>query len=166
MSGKPVPIEERFWKHVRVASESECWPWTGFKAPYGHGRVSVNRKMDNAHRVSWRLAFGEIPDGKHVLHNCHNPSCVNPGHLRLGTHRENMDDRNALGRWNSPMAKRTECKNGHAFVDGSFRQYRNARICRTCKRDVARERYRKANPGLRIRGPYNVLAKFAANEPR
>lgn len=97
-TGKWAPFADRFW--AKVNKTDCCWLWTGstYKGsqPYGTiGTGGKHGKVVKAHRASWLIHFGPIPDGLHVLHNCpdgDNPSCVNPGHLWLGTHDENMKD--------------------------------------------------------------------------
>lgn len=84
---------ERFWRKVRVSQEAECWEWQAGRLPTGYGTFSLNSKVAYAHRVSWELAHGEIPAGMHICHTCDNPSCVNPGHLFLGTASDNAQDR-------------------------------------------------------------------------
>ena len=64
--------------------------WVHSREPGTHGYPMIG--MQCLHRISWVLHNGAIPDGLWVLHNCNNKLCVNPGHLRLGTHIENMDD--------------------------------------------------------------------------
>ena len=91
-----VPVELRFWPKVEV-SEEGCWPWTGAVNEDGYGLVWDGRAVQ-AHRVAWRLTFGPIPEGIHVLHHCDNPPCQRPDHLFLGTHKMNMEDRQAKGR--------------------------------------------------------------------
>ena len=76
-----------------------CWPWTGKVARDGYGRVARGGKQVIAHRLSWSVANGApVPDGMFVLHSCHNRLCVNPNHLRVGTHDDNMVDMVAAGR--------------------------------------------------------------------
>lgn len=91
--------EERFWKYVHKTDT--CWLWTAHKNRKGYGGFGVNGRSGEAHRFSWVLHFGPIPDGLCVLHNCpggDNPSCVRPDHLFLGTKADNCRDRHAKGR--------------------------------------------------------------------
>ncbi|HEY1309296.1 MAG TPA: HNH endonuclease signature motif containing protein [Vicinamibacterales bacterium] len=92
---------ERFWAKVDRREPEECWLRSGA----AHGQMGYAafkptgwRVPMGAHRYSWLLHFGEIPAGSYVLHICHNPRCVNPGHLYLGTHAENMRDMVVSGR--------------------------------------------------------------------
>ena len=93
-------LRDRFFKLAGVQAEG-CWAWQGCKHPQGYGLI---RNMPQylaprlAHRVSWELHFGPIPDGMLVLHHCDNPACTNPQHLFLGSHQDNSDDMVAKGR--------------------------------------------------------------------
>ena len=82
-----------FWS--RVQKSASCWTWNGCKTHDGYGRYDSKTK---AHRASWMLEHGSIPAGMHVLHKCDNRSCVRPSHLFLGSHQENMKDRDIKGR--------------------------------------------------------------------
>lgn len=73
----------------------ECWEWSKARTSEGYGKVGP---YGLAHRTAYEQAYGPIPDGMCVMHVCDNPPCVNPAHLRLGTHQENMADRDAKGR--------------------------------------------------------------------
>jgi len=83
--------DDRFWK--RVEKTDFCWEYMGSRNPCGYGWVTRNHKQMNAQRWAWILIHGPIPHGMHVLHTCDNPACVNPDHLYLGSHQDNMLDR-------------------------------------------------------------------------
>ena len=104
---KGTPIE-RFMKFVNKTEK--CWLWTGarFRAYNGdYGAFSLAGRPQRAHRVAYLLFKGEIPKRLHVLHECDNPSCVNPKHLFLGTHQDNMTDCINKGRMPQVNRKRS-----------------------------------------------------------
>lgn len=82
---------DRFNAKITV-DKTGCWLWTACLNGAGYGRIRVNRKTLKAHRVSYELHKGPIPDGLFVCHSCDVPSCVNPDHLWLGTSQDNVDD--------------------------------------------------------------------------
>lgn len=108
-AGSPVRTwstdRERF--DVKVDKASDCWTWTADTNPHGYGRLRWEGAAQLAHRVSWQLHVGPIPDGLCVLHRCDNPPCVNPAHLFLGTHADNSEDMRRKGRSHKPHGERS-----------------------------------------------------------
>lgn len=103
---KPGKIE-RFWNKVEIIPFHPCWEWTGAKVrPNGHGILKFGNKKWLAHRLSYSIHKGKIPDGLFICHKCDNPPCVNPYHLYAGTNQDNMNDKKARGRSGSLKKER------------------------------------------------------------
>ena len=141
------PIEDRFWE--KVSKEDGCWNWVGSTQGFGYGYLhtgdKTNRKPVSAHRYSWALHNGPIPDGLWVLHKCDNPSCVNPDHLFLGDRTDNMRDCAAKGRVRTVGKSRlTHCKHGHEFTPENTRLDKHGhRRCKACAADISRANWSK-----------------------
>jgi hypothetical protein len=88
-----------FWERVERSGDVDpCWLWRGAVGANGYGALRVHGKQWAAHRFAWELTHGPIPAGFWVLHHCDNPLCVNPAHLYLGRHVDNVRDRDVRGR--------------------------------------------------------------------
>lgn len=96
----------RFWS--KVDKSDYCWTWNRATNSGGYGKFGVTRRVWKlAHRVSWEMAYGPIPDEGCVLHSCDNPPCVRPDHLFLGSKTDNAADRGAKGRTRNQGKKLT-----------------------------------------------------------
>jgi len=85
-------IEERFWAKVEKAGPDDCWIWSGRKTgTMGYAGFKY-KNTQVGHRASWMMTNGDIPEGMLCLHKCDTTICVNPNHLFLGTHKDNMVD--------------------------------------------------------------------------
>lgn len=93
-----TPPEERFWP--KVDKSGDCWVWTAGMFPDGYGSFRYNGVMTGSHRVSYEWAYGPIPEGMQVDHQCRNRKCVRPEHLRLVTHTENRQNHGGAMRTN------------------------------------------------------------------
>lgn len=93
-----ISPEQRFWLKVdRSGGPDSCWEWQGFQHN-GYGWLTSNKRCYRAHRLTWELTNGPIPEGMSVLHRCDNPPCCNPAHLFLGTDLDNVQDAIRKGR--------------------------------------------------------------------
>ncbi len=98
----PKKVIERFFTKFKKLGPDDCWEWEGHKDKDGYGKISYrkkpNRYFERAHRLSAGIYHGDVVGDAVVMHKCDNPSCVNPNHLKIGTHLENEQDKDRKGR--------------------------------------------------------------------
>lgn len=124
-----MTTEDRFWSKVVVGEE--CWEWSGRPSSKGYGLFYFDGRAVQAHRYSYEISVGKIPDGLQIDHLCRNRICVRPEHLEPVTLQENIR-RGETGKY---LSDRKSCKYGHDFSKENTRiNSRGARICRECAR--------------------------------
>lgn len=146
----PPPLTEkllkRFWSKVSPEPNSGCWLWTGSVNLAQYGRLTVEGRTHQAHRLSWAIAHGPLHGRMVIDHLCRNPTCVNPDHLEPVTNQEN-------GLRGDSGRRITHCPQGHEYTEANIYWQRATgttgektnRCCRTCRsaRDVARNEQRR-----------------------
>jgi hypothetical protein len=100
-------IVQRFLNKIKPMPDG-CWHWTAYRDAGGYGSFGINGRMRPAHRAMWWITHGPVPNGLHVLHKCDVPKCVNPEHLKLGTHADNMNDKKTKGRSRNGSNKQSQ----------------------------------------------------------
>lgn len=129
---------DRFWRKVNKGNIDECWEWQASISSSGYGQIAINKSPRLAHRVSFCIANGYLPNV--CRHTCDNKKCVNPKHLVNGDAKDNAMD--AVARGFNWQTNKTHCASGHEYAgDNLYVNSRGHRWCRACHR-VSSERYR------------------------
>lgn len=112
-----------------------CWLWTGHCNQDGYGRITVGGVARAAHRVSYEVYVGPIPEGLALDHLCRVRRCINPAHLEPVTQAEN-----------NRRARKSECINGHPFNSENTGMRAGRRYCKQCHRTLNAASYRRTHP--------------------
>jgi hypothetical protein len=129
-------IKERLSSRIAIDAATNCWNWTGAISAGKYGSIYYQGRMQKAHRVTWLVERGPIPDGMDLDHLCRNTRCCNPVHLEPVTRAENLRRSPNMDR----HSHRTHCKRGHEFTPENtmIRKKMGWRSCRTCMRQHIR----------------------------
>jgi hypothetical protein len=151
---RTTPAADRLIKHSRRDESTGCLEFMGFRLPNGYGRIKGERTVELAHRAAWKAWCGPIPDGLCVLHRCDNRCCVEPTHLFLGTHQDNVSDMIQKGRKappaNTPGAAHIPRGEGHW----------NARLT---EQQVAEIRMRANEPRKKLAAEFGVTYRYISH---
>lgn len=125
---------ERFWSKV-IIRDNGCWEWTGSLSSNGYGMIWHNDHIVRAHRFVYEyITHSVIPDAKEVDHLCRNHQCVNPRHLEVVTHRENVMRGINPTLLKERMLAITHCPRGHEYSkENTYINPKGYRFCRACK---------------------------------
>lgn len=153
----------RFWRLVNKNGSypkhkpelGRCWIWIG-ALDHGYGRFMIESTwreggahghLIRAHRYSYELENGPIPEGLEPDHLCRVSSCVRPSHIEAVTHKINSHRSDNLGGVN---ARKTHCPKGHPYTEGNVYKFGHSRACKICHRaKTARQRREKRHPVIR-----------------
>lgn len=149
---KKRSLDERFWP--RVQKTDTCWLWTGARQPKGYGLIAAGGRGGPAllaHRVSYTLTRGAIPNGMELDHLCKIRHCVNPDHLEPVTHSLNVARGDHSGP-NQRNKRKTHCPQGHEYNSENTRLHTDgSRQCRICENARRRTGWRKRGPDKKPR---------------
>ena len=134
-----ISLRARLLAKAIINPETGCWEWTANRSQDGYGRIKVSGRKVKAHRVSYELTYGPIPEGLTIDHLCRVRHCINPAHLEVVTNRENILRGHAFTAVN---AAKTHCPQGHEYTpENTYISPKGYRKCRACETSRLAARY-------------------------
>lgn len=125
-------MENRIVERVIIDNEG-CWMWQGSKFRLGYAQITFDKRVQSAHRISYKMFIGGIPDGLELDHLCSKRACVNPGHLEPVTHAENA---------RRASERQLSCKHGHPYtIENTYFNKQGGRSCKACNMISRKKRY-------------------------
>ena len=100
-----LDLDTRLKNNIKENMTTGCHEWTGLRNEFGYGIININKKHIRVHRLIYKQAFGEIPEGMFICHHCDNPSCCNLSHLFLGSPKDNHQDMTYKNRQVIPLGE-------------------------------------------------------------
>ena len=116
----------RFWQ--KVQKTDGCWLWQGHLQTNGYAQITIKKKRFYVHRLAYQWTKGRISEELELDHLCRNPACVNPKHLEMVTHQENIR-RGLVGQY---QRDKTHCPKGHPYNEENTYRHNGARSCKAC----------------------------------
>lgn len=159
-------LRQRLLSKAVVDWDTGCWIWTASINMHGYGQISVKCsdgkfRPRRAHRVSYQMLMGPIPDGLQLDHLCRNRACINPAHLEPVTNRENTIRGDGPSINSRRLRGRTHCKNNHPFDESNtYIDPLGKRVCRACSREKVRRAEGRSGSQQRTRGRRVVVAQW------
>jgi hypothetical protein len=154
MPFKKQTAYDRFWRYAEPVTESGCWLWTGYVGDDGYGVMSIYhgpmKGERYAHRVSYLMHKGDIPDYLEIDHLCRVRCCVNPDHLEAVSCKENT--RRSPISVASVNGRKTHCIRGHEFTEENTMIVPEGRKCLTCRRNIVRKSQAKRRARIALSG--------------
>lgn len=133
-------VAEKVAYNYRV--DGDCWRWIGAHRRGGYGQIQVQGVTKSVHRIAYELWKSPIPEGLEIDHLCRVRDCINPDHLELVDHRENL---------RRMFATITHCPQGHEYVGSNIKIRRDGqRRCRTCINDYKRRWYKAKRDAKKV----------------
>lgn len=134
-----LAVEDRFHEKYIPEPNTGCWLWTDHTDRDGYGSITIERKNKKAHRLSYEIFFGKIPDELSICHKCDTPECVNPSHLFAGTAKDNNRDCISKGRFKKAPGFKSGEQNPNSKLTEKITNLIRLKYGKTSAKELANE---------------------------